>query len=90
LLSNNGIELIKGEAVDIDREKKSVSLAGGDMVGYEKLVLATGSLPMQLPISGLDKKNAFTAKKDFAYLKKALDAINDAKDIVIIGGGFIQ
>ena len=89
LLDKNGIELVKGEAVDIDREKKSVSLADGDTVGYEKLVLATGSLPVVLPIPGLDKENAFTVKKDVAYLRNVLDVINGAGDIVVIGGGFI-
>ena len=89
LLEKNGIELIKGEAVDIDREKKSVSLANGDGVIYDKLILATGSLPVVLPIPGLDKENVFTAKKDVAYLQNMLDVINGAKDIVVIGGGFI-
>ncbi len=89
LLDKNGIELVKAEAVDIDREKKSVSLADGDTVGYEKLVLATGSLPVVLPIPGLDKENAFMAKKDVAYLRNVLDVINGARDIVVIGGGFI-
>ena len=89
LLDKNGIELVKGEAVDIDREKKIVSLADGDTVGYEKLVLATGSLPVVLPIPGLDKENAFTVKKDVAYLRHVLDVINGARDIVVIGGGFI-
>ena len=89
LLSNNGIELIKGEVVEIDRDKKSVSTISGDVVSYDKLVLATGSLPIHLPIPGLDKENAFIVKKDVGYLQIMLDVINGAKDIVIIGGGFI-
>jgi NADPH-dependent 2,4-dienoyl-CoA reductase/sulfur reductase-like enzyme len=89
LLSNNGIELIKGEVVEIDREKKLVSTAGGDVVSYDRLVLATGSLPMELPIPGLDKENVFLAKKDVAYLQGMLDVMESAKDVVIIGGGFI-
>lgn len=89
LLSKNGIELIKGEVVEIDRGKKSVSAINGDVVSYDKLVLATGSLPIHLPIPGLDKENAFIVKKDVAYLKNMLDAMSGAKDIVIIGGGFI-
>ena len=48
LLSNNGIELIKGEVVEVDRDKKNVSTASGDVFSYDKLVLATGSLPMPL------------------------------------------
>jgi len=89
LLSNNGIELIKGEVVEIDRDKKSVSTIDGDVVSYDKLILATGSLPMRLPIPGLDKENAFTVEKDVAYLNNMLEVMSGAKDIVIIGGGFI-
>lgn len=89
LLSNNGIELIKSEAVEIDREKKSVSLANGDVVGYDKLIIATGSLPVELPIPGLEKENAFTVKKDVAYLENMLGTMNQVRDIIIIGGGFI-
>jgi len=82
LLSNNGIELIQGEVVEINRDKKSVSISGGDVVGYDKLVLATGSLPIHLPIPGLDKENAFIVKKDVAYLRTMLEAMKDAKDVV--------
>lgn len=89
LLSNNGIELIRGEAAEIDREKKSVSLAGGETVGYDKLVMATGSLPVELPIPGLDKDNVFTVKKDVAYLDGMMETMSQVKDVVIIGGGFI-
>jgi len=89
LVVNNGIELVKGEAVDIDREKKAVSLSNGEPIGYDKLVLATGSSPLVLPIPGVEKENVFVAKKDVAYLTNMLGVLNDAKDIVIIGGGFI-
>ncbi len=89
LLSNNDIELVKGEATEIDREKKTVRTGGGDEIRYDKLIMATGSLPMELPIPGLDKKNVFFVKKDVDYLQGLLDAMKDVKDIVIIGGGFI-
>ena len=89
LIQNNGIELVKSEAVEIDRKKKAVSLSNRDAVSYDKLVLATGSSPLVLPIPGIEKGNVFVARKDVAYLKNMLDVLNDAKDIVIIGGGFI-
>jgi len=89
LLSKNGIDLIKGEVVEIDREKKLISTDGGDVVSYDKLVLATGSLPLELPIPGLDKENVFLVKKDVAYLQRMLDVMESVKDVVIIGGGFI-
>jgi len=89
LLKNNGIELIIGEVEGIDREKKVVFIAGGETVSYDKLVLATGSSPVGLPIPGIDKENVFFAIKDVAYLSNMLDKVNKAKDIIIIGGGFI-
>jgi NADH oxidase (H2O2-forming) len=89
LLSNNGIELIRGEVTEIDRDNRVVSLASGEEMGYDKLIVATGSLPMELPIPGLDKENVFTVRKDVAYLNKMLEVMNRSKDIIIIGGGFI-
>ena len=89
ILTNNNVELVKGEVVEIDREKKAVSMSSGDTIGYDKLVLTTGSLPVVLPIPGADKGNVFTANKDLIYLKNMLDTINGARDVVIIGGGFI-
>jgi NADH oxidase (H2O2-forming) len=89
LIQNDGLKLVKSEAVEIDRQKKAVSLSDGDTVSYDKLVLATGSSPLVLPIPGIEKGNVFVVRKDEAYLKNMLDVLNDAKDIVIIGGGFI-
>ena len=89
LIQNNGIELVKSEAVEIDRKKKAVSLSNRDAVSYDKLVLATGSSPLVLPIPGIEKERVFIVRKDVAYLKNMLAVLNDAKDIVIIGGGFI-
>ncbi len=89
LLENNNIELIKGEAVDVDRENKTVTLKDGETVSYEKLVFATGSVPIVPPIKGVDKKNVFPVKKEFDYLQGVLDCMPEVKDLVIIGGGFI-
>jgi pyruvate/2-oxoglutarate dehydrogenase complex dihydrolipoamide dehydrogenase (E3) component len=41
------------------------------------------------PIPGIDKKNVFPVKKEFDYLSGMLETMNEVKDIVIIGGGFI-
>lgn len=89
LLERNEIELLKGEAVDVDREKKLITLKDGETVKYDKLVFATGSVPMVPPIPGIDKGNVFPVKKEFDYLSKVLEAIGNASDLVIIGGGFI-
>jgi len=89
LLENNGIELVTDEAVNLDRDKKIVYLKNSEEIEYDKLVFATGSEPMIPPIPGIDKENVFPVKKEFNYLKKVLQKMNEVKDVVIIGGGFI-
>lgn len=89
LLKDNGIELTVGKVEEINRAEKTVFLDNGEEFSYDRLVVATGSLPIALPIPGTDKKNVFFAMKDVAYLNDMADKVNKAKDIVIIGGGFI-
>ena len=40
LLEKNGIELVKDEVVNIARKEKKVILAGGEEIGYDRLILA--------------------------------------------------
>jgi NADPH-dependent 2,4-dienoyl-CoA reductase/sulfur reductase-like enzyme len=89
IITDNGIELFIDGVKKIDREKKNIITELGETISYDKLILATGSLPMNLPIKGLDKENVFMIKKDSLYLKGLLEKVNNAKDIVILGGGFI-
>ena len=88
-VTNNGIELFVDEAVKIDREQKNIHTQGGEIINYDKLILATGSIPLDMPIPGLDKENVFKVIKDTPYLGTLLEKMNDAKDVVILGGGFI-
>ena len=78
-----------GEVVSIDRKGKTVKLKDGEEIGYQKLVLATGSSPLQPPIPGMDKRNVWFAWKNTDYLEELAKAIDGVGDIVVIGGGFI-
>jgi NADH oxidase (H2O2-forming) len=89
VLQNNNIELIVDEAKELIPTEKKVILASGESVTYDKLVLATGSSPLVLPIPGIDKKNVYTIKKDIRYLQNLLNALNNVKNLVILGCGFI-
>lgn len=89
LLESNSIELIKGEAISVDRVKKIVTLKDREQLQYDKLVFATGSMPIIPDISGIDKKNVFPVRKEFEYLRSVLNKVREAKNVVIIGGGFI-
>lgn len=89
LLENNRINLIIDEATSIDREKKVVTTKSHSEAPYDKLILATGSLPLELPLKGREKENVYMVMKDVDYLQKLSDRMETAKDLVIIGGGFI-
>lgn len=85
-----GGEVIINEAVNVDKENKTVTVKTGEQFNYEKLVFATGSTP-QVPdfIPGYDLQNVFYVKKSYAYIKELTTKISEFKNIVIVGGGFI-
>jgi len=89
LLSSNGIDLLIGEATEIDRDSKTVTTADGETVGYGKLILATGSLPVRPPIPGMELKNVSPVLKDAKLLAYAEPILRKAENIVVIGCGFI-
>ena len=74
-LASNNVDLIIGKATAIDRDAKTVALDSGEMVGYEKLILTTGSVPLVPPIPGADMENVFSIKKDVAYLDHLLGVL---------------
>jgi NADPH-dependent 2,4-dienoyl-CoA reductase/sulfur reductase-like enzyme len=82
-------ELVIDEVISIDREAQTVTTRGGETMGYERLILATGSRPVVPPIPGADLENVFTIRKDIAYLGQLQTALKNAQDVAIVGGGFI-
>ncbi len=82
-------ELVVDEVISLDRKYQRVTTAGGRTINYDKLILATGSQPLVPPIPGRDLSNVFTIKKDIEYLQALDEALNKAKNVVIVGGGFI-
>ena len=89
VLTQNGIDLLVDEATELDREHGSVRTAGGETVAYERLILATGSLPAMPPIPGFELDNVFPIFKDVAHLKRMQETLAGVSDLVVIGGGFI-
>lgn len=89
LLADGNADLVIDEVKSINRVEKTVLLSSGQKIGYDKLVLTTGSVPLKPPIPGIELENVFFAKKDAEYLKQLLVRLETAKDVVVIGGGFV-
>ncbi|ARO13673.1 3-phenylpropionate/trans-cinnamate dioxygenase ferredoxin reductase component [Ketogulonicigenium robustum] len=86
----HAITLRLGEAATaIDRTSKTVALAGGEVLPYDALVLATGATPRPLPA---DKGGALDGVLTMRNLADAdaLDPLLTAdKKLLVVGGGYI-
>ena len=87
--TDNNVQTLTGRtATKIDFTKKQVELDGGDKIGYEKLLIATGGKPFVPRMEGGDKSGVFT----FTELSSAesIEAnLEQSKSAVVIGGGLI-
>jgi NADH oxidase (H2O2-forming) len=88
-LEKNNIATAVDEALKIDRQRREVSAKSGKKYGYEKLILAVGSEPIIPPIKGVEKKGVYPVYKDMDYLKGMIGEVKRAKDVLIVGAGFI-
>ncbi len=85
----NNIRTFFGRKAErLDPAGKTVVLDSGEVIGWEKLLLATGGIPIVPPMKGVDQAGVFT----FTTLDdaKAIDEYLTGNDrVVVIGGGLI-
>ncbi|SUB02301.1 Nitric oxide reductase FlRd-NAD(+) reductase [Pannonibacter phragmitetus] len=85
----NGITLYKGHRITtIDREAKTVTSDQGEIAAYDKLVIATGSVPFILPVPGKDLRGVITYR-DLDDVDAMLLAAQARETAVVIGGGLL-
>lgn len=90
MMAKAGIESLVDKVVSIDKQEKSVMLASGGKIFWDKLLIATGSTPVKPKwLKGRDLDNVFVIPKDKVYLDEMTEKIRDAKRIVVVGAGFI-
>lgn len=79
---------LEARVVALDPDAHEVEIEGGERVGYDKLLLATGSEPRRLDVPGADLP-------DVRYLRNLpdsdhlLDVLEEGHRVAIIGGGWI-
>lgn len=90
MMEKAGIESIVDEATFISTEDKYVDFASGEKIKYDKLVIATGSIPVKPAwLTGGDKENVYVIPKDKTYLEDMKARLASQKKVVVIGAGFI-
>ena len=86
---DNGITLHCGRAVTaIDLDRRTVSAEGGLSVSYDRLILASGSDPIRLPLPGADLQGVVTFR-DLDDVDAMLAAADQGGRAVVIGGGLL-
>lgn len=87
-LDKLGIGQIQGRVTRVDSAAKQLQLAGADPVGFDRLLLATGSNPIKPPIQGLDQPgvhHCWTLEDARNIVKYAAPGSR----VVLMGAGFI-
>ncbi|MEN6547597.1 MAG: FAD-dependent oxidoreductase [Armatimonadia bacterium] len=85
----NGIEVrLQTRVTGLDPVKKELTLEDGDVIGYDNLVLSTGSKVRRLDLPGADLDGVLYLRtlEDCDRLK---ERAKQAKKLAVIGGGFI-
>jgi len=85
----NGINLYTGSQVShIDIHKNRVYTENGFSSAYDKVLIATGSVPFIPPIKGIDKKGVFVYRTIEDVWSMA-EVSRYKKNAVVIGGGLL-
>lgn len=85
----HGITLYKGhKIIAIDRDARTVTSDHGVTETYDRLVIATGSVPFIIPVPGKDLPGVITYR-DLDDVRAMLLAAQSREKAVVIGGGLL-
>jgi len=84
----NNIQLIQAYVTKINPEENMLTLQSGEIIPYNKLILALGSKPRAMPLDGtsLQGVQSLYSKQDLELMEKNSDGVKQA---VVVGGGLI-
>jgi nitrite reductase (NADH) large subunit len=79
---------LAARAASVDRRVRTVTTADGEVLPYDVLVLATGSVPFVPPIAGRERPNCFVYRT-IDDLEAMQAASAKARRGVVVGGGLL-
>lgn len=87
--ATHGITLHKGKKVEqINRARREVITTDGTIAKYDRLIIATGSVPFMLPVPGADQQGVI-GFRDIKDVDTMLEAARHYQHAVVIGGGLL-
>lgn len=89
----NNIQFRQGRVISINRHQQVLKLADGSALTYDKLALCLGARARKIEFTGEDLKGAKLAGiyyvRNVADVEAIKERVANAKNAVIIGGGYI-
>jgi NADPH-dependent 2,4-dienoyl-CoA reductase/sulfur reductase-like enzyme len=85
---NRGIAVQRGRAVAVDAKGRTVTLDNGSVLGFDTLLVATGSSPGKPPIRGIDHARVQTCWT-LADARNIMQLAKPGSKVVQMGAGFI-
>ena len=79
---------LAARAVAVERRTRSVTTADGEVVPYDKLVLATGSVPFVPPVPGRNRPQCFVYRT-IEDLEAMRESSTRSRRGVVVGGGLL-
>ncbi|TJW44385.1 MAG: NAD(P)/FAD-dependent oxidoreductase [Mesorhizobium sp.] len=87
--TGSAIDYRPGIRIDaIDTGGRRLEIAGGGVLPFDRLILATGSRPRILPLPGSDLPGVVSLRS-LADARLIRELSTQSEDVVILGGGFI-
>jgi nitrite reductase (NADH) large subunit len=84
-----GVDLHRGKQItQIDRQANCVIAADGTKAKYDKLLVATGSVPFMVPIPGISLPGVITYR-DLDDVNAMLAAAHKGGRAIVVGGGLL-
>uniref|UniRef100_A0A6S6U4R0 Nitrite reductase probable [NAD(P)H] subunit (EC) n=1 Tax=uncultured Thiotrichaceae bacterium TaxID=298394 RepID=A0A6S6U4R0_9GAMM len=86
--ANQNIELVQKRAISVSPSSSQITMDDGQILTFDKLLLATGSTPTRPPIEGMDLAGVVNCWT-LADARQIIAGAQAGDDVVLMGAGFI-